>query len=101
MLVGIVLCSLHFAYEYSLMQLVTFTVTPSRSNNMLPFRFQQVLSIFRGNMLAVSVSGVPGFVSAPLNRILGTSFTVSSALFLAPFFSTNLPECSTCSCSTQ
>lgn len=59
MLVGVVLCSLHFAYEYSLMQLVTFTVTPSRSNHMLPFCYQQVLSIFRGNMLAVSVSGAP------------------------------------------
>ena len=57
MLVGIVLCALHFAYEYSVMQLVSFTAASSRSNNMLPFRYQQLLSVFRGNILAVSVSG--------------------------------------------
>ena len=56
-MVGVVLCALHFAYEYSIMQLVSFTVTASRSNNMLPFRYQQALAVFRGNMLAVSVSG--------------------------------------------
>jgi hypothetical protein len=44
------------------MQLVTFTVSPSRSNSMLPYRYQQILGIFKGNMIAVSVSGVfPGF----------------------------------------
>lgn len=59
MLVGVVLCSLHFAYEYSVMQLVTFTVSPSRSTNMLPFRYQQLLGLFRSNMIAVSVSGAP------------------------------------------
>jgi hypothetical protein len=55
--VGIVMCSLHFAYEYSVMQLVSFTVTSSRSNSMLPYRYRQVLSMFRSNMIAVSVSG--------------------------------------------
>jgi hypothetical protein len=66
-LVGIVMCALHFAYEYSVMQLVSFTVASSRSNNLLPYRYQQVLAIFRGNMLAVSVSGAPPSVSCQLH----------------------------------
>eukprot|EP00892_Ulva_mutabilis_P001349 jgi/Ulvmu1/11214/UM072_0051.1 len=57
MLVGIVACSLHFAYEYSVMQLVEFSVVPSRSHVMLPYRHQQVLGLFQPNLVAVSVSG--------------------------------------------
>jgi MFS superfamily sulfate permease-like transporter len=59
LLVGVALCALHFAYEYSVMQLVTFTVLPSRSHAALPFPYQQALSLFRGHMAAVSVSGAP------------------------------------------
>lgn len=58
LLVGVILCALHFAYEYSLMQLVSLTVLPSRSHAMLPFRYQQVLALFKDHVTAVSVSGV-------------------------------------------
>jgi hypothetical protein len=68
-LVGVVLCSLHFAYEYSLMQLVTFTVSPSRSNSMLPYRYQQILGIFKGNVIAVSVSGASDRANFTAQRI--------------------------------
>lgn len=57
LLVGVILCALHFAYEYSLMQLVSMTVLPSRSHAMLPFRYQQVLALFQDHITAVSVSG--------------------------------------------
>lgn len=59
MLVGVVACALHFAYEYSVLQLVEFSVVPSRSHIMLPFRHQQVLALFQPNLVAVSVSGAP------------------------------------------
>lgn len=58
MLVGIVACALHFAYEYSVLQLVEFSVVPSRSHIMLPLHHQQVLALFQPNLVAVSVSGL-------------------------------------------
>eukprot|EP00892_Ulva_mutabilis_P012584 jgi/Ulvmu1/9699/UM055_0037.1 len=61
--VGIVMCALHFAYEYSVLQLVTFTVSPSRSTAMLPYRHRQMLSLFQGNVVAVSLSGYVFFGS--------------------------------------
>jgi hypothetical protein len=54
---GIMMCAVHFAYEYSVLSLVSFTVLPSQSTSMLPFRHRQILSLFHGNMVAVSVSG--------------------------------------------
>lgn len=54
---GIMMCAAHFAYEYSMLSLVTFTVLPSQSTSMLPYRHRQILSLFHGNMVAVSVSG--------------------------------------------
>jgi hypothetical protein len=64
LLVGVVLCALHFAYEYSVMQLVSLTVLPSRSHAMLPFRYQQILALFQDHITAVSVSGEQPLVLA-------------------------------------
>jgi hypothetical protein len=58
LLVGVVSCALHFAYEYTVVQLVSLTVLPSRSHAMLPFRYQQVLALFQDHITAVSVSGI-------------------------------------------
>ena len=58
LLVGVFFCALHFAHEYSVIQLVSFTVTASRGNAQLPLAKQRALAAFRSNMLAVSVSGV-------------------------------------------
>lgn len=86
MLVGIVACALHFAYEYSVLQLVTFTVTPSRSTAMLPYRHRQILSLFQGNVVAVSLSGAlpppesrpsifsSGLGASPLEYVLQSQF---------------------------
>ena len=57
LLIGVFLCALHFAREYSAIQLVSFTVSASRGNAQLPLAQQRALAAFRGNMLAVSVSG--------------------------------------------
>jgi MFS superfamily sulfate permease-like transporter len=58
MLVGIALCSVHFAFQYASSQLITFSAAPSRSNSMLPFRHQQLLScLTRTNLRAVSIHG--------------------------------------------
>ena len=62
-LVGIMMCAVNFAYEYSVLSLVAFTVLPSQSTSMLPFRHRQILSLFHGNMVAVSVSGAAPFCS--------------------------------------
>lgn len=69
-LVGIVMCALHFAYEYSVLQLVTFTVSPSRSTAMLPYRHRQILSLFQGNVVAVSLSGTPLPPSTVMNHVV-------------------------------
>jgi hypothetical protein len=65
MLIGIMLCALHFAYEYTVMQLVTFTVSSSTSNSMLPIRHQLVLFCLRqANLRAMSISGMCSVLDA-------------------------------------
>ena len=93
LLVGVILCALHFAYEYSLMQLVSLTVLPSRSHAMLPFRYQQILALFKDHITAVSVSGTE----------------LITCLCCVPFWSPQLAEhdfanactVAACSCATQ
>lgn len=89
LLVGVVLCALHFAYEYSLMQLVSLTVLPSRSHAMLPFRYQQVLALFQDHITAVSVSGVQSLSCLSQHVVLCASLET----YCVELLSATNPDC--------
>lgn len=46
-LVGVLLCGMHFAYDYSKIQLTAFSLMPSRSNAVLPYHHRTVLELFQ------------------------------------------------------
>eukprot|EP01025_Chloroclados_australasicus_P038986 TRINITY_DN4023_c0_g1_i5.p1 TRINITY_DN4023_c0_g1~~TRINITY_DN4023_c0_g1_i5.p1 ORF type:complete len:784 (+),score=96.96 TRINITY_DN4023_c0_g1_i5:30-2354(+) len=62
--VGIVMAALHFAVEYAQVQVAAFGVVPSRSGAVRTMKQRNVLDLFLGNMLAVSLNGYVFFGSS-------------------------------------
>ena len=55
--VGVAMCALQFAYKYARIQLTSVSVVLPRSHALAPQHSQQVLALFKGNMVALSLSG--------------------------------------------
>eukprot|EP01023_Acetabularia_acetabulum_P049289 TRINITY_DN5257_c0_g2_i2.p1 TRINITY_DN5257_c0_g2~~TRINITY_DN5257_c0_g2_i2.p1 ORF type:complete len:544 (+),score=84.96 TRINITY_DN5257_c0_g2_i2:163-1794(+) len=63
-LVGIVIAALHFAIEYAQVSVAAFGVAPSRSGAVRTTKQRNILDLFLGNMLAVSLNGYVFFGSS-------------------------------------
>jgi SulP family sulfate permease len=63
--IGILICAVHFALEYSSVQLKTFTLVSSRSNCVRPITQRKVLELFQANSCVPTFSVPPCGLACP------------------------------------